>query len=266
MTKFKISYISDCIFVFILSFMLFYAPVSFFAKRRIASAIIAFFASVICLAAFIFISKKKHGELAVKKSEEEAYVDCRNFFLLSNDKTIENLVVKAFKKLKNQAVLSKNGIILPDGNRVFYKFSARPVGADEIITAYKSVPKGSSVIFVAIAFGQDAFDFVKNLGMRIKLIDFPQFYILLKENDCLPPASDKKNETPKLSVKTKLKYVFLSAFDKKKAKTFAFYGVLTLLLSRFVAFTIYYTTIGCLFLVYAVAIKFLAKTPKNDVV
>lgn len=266
MTKFKISYISDCIFVFILSFMLFYAPVSFFAKRRIASAIIAFFASVICLAAFIFISKKKHGELAVKKSEEEAYVDCRNFFLLSNDKTIENLVVKTFKKLKNQAVLSKNGIILPDGNRVFYKFSARPVGADEIITAYKSVPKGSSVIFVAIAFGQDAFDFVKNLGMRIKLIDFPQFYILLKENDCLPPASDKKNEAPKLSVKTKLKYVFLSAFDKKKAKTFAFYGVLTLLLSRFVAFTIYYTTIGCLFLVYAVAIKFLAKTPKNDIV
>ena len=266
MTKFKISYISDCIFVFILSFMLFYAPVSFFAKNRIASAIIAFFASIICLTAFIFISRKKHGELAVKKNEEEAYIDCKNFFLLSNDKIIEDLVVKLFKKLKNQAILSKNGIVIPDGNRVFYKFSARPIGADEIISAYKSVPKGSSVIFVATAFGQDAFDFAKNLGMRIKLVDFPKFYILLKENDCLPPETDRESKTPKPSLKTKFKYIFLSAFDKKKAKTFAFYGVLTLLLSRFVAFPIYYTVVGCIFLAYAVAIKFLAKTPKNDII
>lgn len=266
MTKFKISYISDCIFVLILSFMLFYAPVSFFVKKRIASAIIAFFASMICLTAFIFISRKKHGELAVKKNEEDAYLRCKNFFLLSNDKTIEDIVVKLFKNLKNQAVLSKNGIVLPDGNRVFYKFSARPVGADEIISAYKSVPKGSSVIFVATAFGQDAFDFAKNLGMRIKLVDFPKFYILLKENDCLPQINDNESENQKLSLKTKLRYIFLSAFDKKKAKTFAFYGVLTLLLSRFVAFPIYYTVVGCIFLAYAVAVKFLAKTPKNDII
>lgn len=265
MTKFRISYISDCIFVFLLSFMFFYAPTSFFIKIKPASAVVSFFASVICLAVFIFVSRKKHGALAIKKSEEEIFLGYKNFFLLTDDETIKNSILKLFKKLKNQAVQTKNGIALPNGNRVFYKFTARPVGADEIIGAYKSVPKGCSAIFLAISFAPDAQDFAKNLEFRIKLVDFPKLYLVMKENDCLPPKNPDFENHVVTSKKTKIKFIFLSLFDKKKAKTFAFYGILTLFLSRFVAFPIYYTVVGCLFLCYALAVKFLAKQPPADV-
>ena len=57
-------------------------------------------------------------------------------------------------------------------------------------------------------------------------------------------------------------YIFISAFDRKKAKTFAFYGTLTLILGRFVAFKIYYTVVGCLLLLFAVILIIFA--PKTS--
>ena len=89
MSKFKISYISDCVFVFFFSFMIFFAPVSFFIKKKILAAIVAFFAAVIPLTIFIFVSRKKFGRLAVKKTEEEEYERTKTAFLLSNDDFVE---------------------------------------------------------------------------------------------------------------------------------------------------------------------------------
>ncbi len=261
MSKFKISYISDCIFVFFLSFILFYAPISYLLKRRAPSIVAAFFGATAALAAFIFVSKKKTGMLAVKKSEEEEYMRCKNAFLLSDDKIVEQTMLRFLKKTKNQAQATKHGFALPDNTRAFYKFSSRPVGADEIIEAYKFTPKGCSIIFYAVSFDEKAVDFAKNLGTRVSLVDFPSLFPLLKEYDCalLPPDGDFAEPTAR---KPKLSAIFISAFDRKKAKTFAFYGALTLILGRFVTFKIYYTIVGCLLLLFAVVL--IIFTPKTS--
>ena len=262
MSKFKISYISDCIFVFFLSFVLFYAPLSYLLKRRVPSLVAAFFGAVIALTFFIFVSRKKTGALAVKKSEEEEYMRCKNAFLLSDDKIVEQTMLRFLKKTKNQAQATKHGFALPDNTRAFYKFSSRPIGADEIIEAYKFSPKGCSIIFYAVSFDERAVDFAKNLGMRVTLVDFPSLFPLLKENNCtlLPPDGDIAEPTER---KPKLSAIFISAFDRKKAKTFAFYGALTLILGRFVTFKIYYTIVGCLLLLFAVILIIFA--PKSSV-
>lgn len=264
MSKFKISYISDCIFVFGLSFLICYAPLYFFVKKRLPSAIISFFASVIALTLFIFVSRKRTGLLAIKKSEEKQFSDCRNAFLISDDKTINDTMLRLLKKLKNQARPIKNGFALPKNEFAFYKFSAKPLGADEIINAYKSSPKGALVIFFGICFDESARDFAKNLGLRIKLVDFTELFLLLKDNDCVLSASEVLTEgEKKVSRKRRFISAVIDAFDKKKAKTFAFYGATTLFLSRFVAYPIYYTIIGCVFLIYAVIIKFFAPRVKD---
>ncbi len=262
MSKFKISYISDCIFVFFLSFILFYAPLSYLLKRRAPSLVAAFFGAVIALTVFVFVSRKKTGALAVKKSEEEEYMRCKNAFLLSDDKIVEQTMLRFLKKTKNQAQATKHGFALPDNTRAFYKFSSRPIGADEIIEAYKFSPKGCSIIFYAVSFDERAGDFAKNLGMRVTLVDFPSLFPLLKEYDCmlLPPDGDIAEPIER---KPKFSAIFISAFDRKKAKTFAFYGALTLILGRFVTFKIYYTVVGCLLLLFAVVLIIFA--PKSSV-
>ncbi len=263
MSKLKISYISDCIFVFFFSFMVFFAPISFFIKAKILAVIAAFFAAVIPLTAFIFVSRKKLGRLAVKKNEEEEYERAKATFLLSGDDFIDKTMLTLLKKTKNQARKQKDCFILPDNERAFYKFSSRPVGADELIQAYKSTPAKCSVIFFAISFDDFALSFAKNLGMRMKLADFPKLYFLLKENDCLPPPTQCES---KISEKRRIRILalFAAAFDKKKARTFALYGLLTLILGKFSYYPVYYTVIGCLFLIYAVITKFFAPRPKPE--
>ncbi len=263
MTKFKISYISDCCFVFFLSFTLFYAPFSYLLKRRLPSVITSFFAAVIALAVFVFISRKKFGALAVKKSEEEEFLRCKSAFLLSDDKTVEQTMLKLLKKTKKQAQKSNYGIILPDNERAFYKFSSRPTGADEIIKAYKSTPKGCSIIFFAVLFDDAAMAFAKNLGIRVKLVDFATLYKSLKENDCLLLMPETECPPP-VKAKRKILSFFIATFDRKKAKSFAFYGLLTLLLGKFATFKIYYTVVGCLFLAFAVTLVFFAPKPQAE--
>lgn len=263
MSKFKISYISDCVFVFFFSFMIFFAPVSFFIKKKILAAIVAFFAAVIPLTIFIFVSRKKFGRLAVKKTEEEEYERTKTAFLLSNNDFVDKTLLALLKKIKNQARKQNDYFILPNNERAFYKFSSRPVGADDLIKAYKSAPAKCSVIFFAISYDDFAFSFAKNLGMRMKLVDFPKLYFLLKENECLPPLGEsEKNVPPKKRIR--ILAVFVAAFDKKKARTFAFYGILTLILGRFSFYPVYYTVTGCLFLIYAVVTKFFAPRPEPE--
>ncbi len=263
MSKFKISYISDCIFVFFFSFMIFFAPVSFFVRKKILAVVAAFFAAVIPLTIFIFVSRKKFGRLAVKKNEEEEYERTKNAFLLSDDDFVDKTMLALLKKIKKQARKQKDCFILPDNERAFYKFSSRPVGADELIRAYKSTPAKCSVIFFAVSFDDFAFSFSKNLGIRMKLVDFPKLYFLLKENECLPPLGEnEKIVSPKKRIK--ILALFTAAFDKKKARSFAFYGILTLILGRFSFYPVYYTIVGCLFLIYAVITKFFAPRPEPE--
>ena len=97
----------------------------------------------------------------------------------------------------------------------------------------------------------------------MKLVDFPKLYFLLKENECLPPLGEsEKNVPPKKRIR--ILAVFVAAFDKKKARTFAFYGILTLILGRFSFYPVYYTVTGCLFLIYAVVTKFFAPRPEPE--
>ena len=258
---FKISFISDCIFVFVFSFLVFFTPISYYMNGKTAAIIISACFSVITLALFCLASKKKYGKITLKKADEKKYSELKNYLLLADDKEVEKILFAMLKKSENQPISSKNGLFISDGRKVAYKFSARPSGVDEIIEAYKSTPKNTSLVFFGTAFDSEAVRFSESLSLRIKLVDFSALYLLLAKYDCMPEIPTDTPPVKKRSlgiIKT-----MIESFDKKKAKNFAFYGFITLVLSRFVMYKIYYIITGCLFIIYAIILKFFAK-PKES--
>lgn len=257
MTKFKLAHISDCIFIFLFSWLFSFAVVAYFTQNALAQTIISLCLSSTTLTVFIALAKKKNSKLAIKKRDEELYFACEKFFLVSDDKTVSRVMLSFLKKNKRQAVQNKNGIFLPNGEIAFYRFTARPISSDDLLSAYKSTEKGLSVLYFGIKFDDDALKLSEKLNLRIQTVDFAKLFLLLKEFDCLPEISPTQTKTTK---KNKLKEIFIASLDKKKAKTFAFYGALTLILSRYASFSVYYIVSGCIFILYAIAIKFFAPT------
>lgn len=258
---FKISFISDCIFVFVFSFLVFFTPISYYMDSKTAAIIISASFSVITLALFCLASKKKYGKITLKKADERKYSELKNHLLLADDKEVEKILFDMLEKSESQPISSKNGLFISGERKVAFKFSARALGVDEIIGAYKSTPKSNSLVFFGTAFDQEAIKFAENLTPRIKLVDFSALYSLLAKYDCIPEI---RTDTP--HVKKRPLGIIKSAidsFDKKKARNFAFYGFVTLILSRFATYKIYYIVTGCLFIIYAIILKFFAK-PKES--
>lgn len=258
---FKISFVSDCIFVFVFSFLVFFTPISYYISGKAAAIIISACFSVITLALFCLASKKKYGKTTLKKADEKKYSELKNYLLLADDKEVEKILFEMLEKSESQPISSKNGLFISDGRKVAYKFSARPLGVDEVIEAYKSTPKNTSLAFFSTAFDTEALKFAENLSPRIKLVDFSALYSLLSKYDCIPEIPTDAPPLKKRSlgiIKTAIE-----SFDKKKAKNFAFYGFITLVLSRFAMYKIYYIATGCLFIIYAIILKFFAK-PKES--
>ena len=228
---------------------------------KTAAIIISACFSVITLALFCLASKKKYGKITLKKADEKKYSELKNYLLLADDKEIEKTLFAMLEKSESQPISSKNGLFISGGRKVAYKFSARPLGVDEIIEAYKSTPKNTSLVFFGTAFDSEAVRFSESLSLRIKLVDFSALYLLLAKYDCMPEIPTDTPPVKKRSlgiIKT-----MIESFDKKKAKNFAFYGFITLVLSRFVMYKIYYIITGCLFIIYAIILKFFAK-PKES--
>lgn len=259
MFKFKISEISDGIFVFGGSFLTAFVVSFYFLKNNVTAIVLSIPVALIVFCAYTLLKRKKKGKLQIKREDEERFLKCLNALCFMSKQEWENIVFTTLERLGKSPIKVDFGIVYEE-NFVQVKFCYGQIGLDEIVKAYKKTPKSKNLIFIGTAFTTESQDFVLGFEKRICLVPLSEFFALMKQTDNLPEGGfiPKKK---KVGFLTLLK----GTFKKEKAKTYALYGGFLLIMSRFVFYPLWYIISGSVFLIYAITIKFFAHSQvEND--
>ena len=255
MFKFKISEISDGLFVLGASFWVAFICSYYFFKNNITAIVFSIPASLIVFCIYTLRRRKKKGKMQIKREDEERFLKCLNALCFMAKDESENLVFTTLERLGKTPTKVDFGIACGD-DFFIVKFSYAQIGVDEVVKAYKRTPKSKNLIFIGTAFSTESIDFADGFEKRIRLIGLTEFFPLMKKADTLPDGGfiPKKK---KVGFLTLLK----ATFKKGKAKTYALYGGFLLIMSKFVFYPLWYIIWGSVFLIYAITIKFFAPTP-----
>ena len=255
MFKFKISEFSDAIFVFISSFLLSFIFCYYFFKDNAVPIIISVPVGIIFICLFLLYAKKKKGKMQVKREDEERFIKCLNALCLKSKSECDDLIFNVLQKLEKSPIKVENGVVF--GDEFYYAdFCYDSVTPSKIIKAYKQTPKSKNLVFLSITFSNESVTFIRDFGKRIRLIPLTEFFPVLKQTESIPDGGF----IPKKQ-KLGIKQLIIATFDRKRAKTFTIYGIVLIIMSKFVFFPLWYIISGSIFLIYALAVKFFAPTP-----
>ena len=255
MVKFKISTVSDCLFILLTSFVLFFTISFYLLKNNVTAILLSLPLSLITFCTYMIICKNKRGKLKVKREDEERFLKCTNALCLASEKDSKQVVFNTLERLNKRPLLTDDGIICE--NDFFYvNFSYDSITIGGVTEAYKKTPKGKNLFYVGVSYSQEAKDFADGFSNRIKLIPLNELFPVLVKVHTLPEGGT-------LPIKKKVGFIQLvkQSFNKEKARKFALYGGFLLVMSRFVFFPIWYIISGSTFLIYAITIKFFAPKP-----
>lgn len=258
MKKIKIPEISNGLFVLLLSFIISFVITFYFVKDNILSIFLAVAVSLFVFCLYSLYIRKKTGKLAIKREDEESYIKCVNAMCFLSREQCEKVIFDTLSSLNKSPVKTMGGITVE--NKFFYfKFSYDKITVTDIIRAYKKTPQSKNLCFIGISFSQDCEDFINGFESRISLIPFSKFFPLIKKTGNIPDGGFLPKKR-----KAGFKSLLISSFSKKKIKPFTFYGLALIIMSNFVFFPIWYIISGCLFLIYAILIKFFAPPITSD--
>ncbi|MBQ7373188.1 MAG: hypothetical protein IJW64_01320 [Clostridia bacterium] len=255
MFKFKISEISDGLFILGSAFLIAFVTGYYFLKNNVTAILISTPCSIILFCVYMLFLKKKKGKLLIKREDEEKYVKCANALCLENKEFGENVVFSTLASLGKNPVKVTNGIVC-ENDFYYVKFSYDKITAGNLANAYKKTPKSKNLVFIAITFSDDALAFASGFFTRIKLLTLSEIFPFLQKANTLPNGGFIPKEQ-----KTSFLNLLKQTFQRQKAKTFALYGSFLLIMSRFVFFPTWYVICGSIFLIYAITIKFFAPKP-----
>ena len=255
MIKFKVSTISDCSFILLTSFILFFTVSFYLLKNNVSAIFLAIPLSIITFCAYMIAHKTKRGKLKVKREDEERFLRCTNALCFASDEECLKIVFLTLERLGKKPFMTDNGIICYN-DFFFVRFSYDSVTVGEITNAYKKTPLGKNLVYVGVNFLQETKDFANGFSSRIKIVPLSELFPILKEVNTLP-------EGGLLPTENKLSFLQLikGSFNREKSKKFALYGSFLLIMSKFVFFPIWYIISGSIFLIYAITIKFFAPKP-----
>ncbi len=253
MRKLKLSIALDGLFVFGISFFIFYALV----KPKILSVFTATGVSVVlsALVSFLFMlvisyKQKLNGD----KQDRINMIDALNNQLyLSKDSEIVNLISSYLEKVNYNFEVKKSAFYFKESKAVLYfYFTPDELSLTKTLEFYKKTPKGYKTVVLASNYDNKVKEFFTDLK-DVSLYKTSDFYVALEE----------KNLLPKLTVKGKQKITFnklIAHFlQKKNVKKFFIYGALLLLFSTISYYKFFYALIGTIFLITATYLKFFAK-------
>lgn len=255
MFKFKISMISDCLFILLTSFLLFFTFLFYLLKNNAKAIALSLPFSIIVFCIYMILLKSKRGKLKVKREDEKSYIKCVNSLCLSPFEKAKNTVFLTLERLGKKPFMTDTGILCED-DFFFINFTYDSITTGGITEAYKKTPQGKNLVYVGVTFSDDAIAFTEGFLNRIKLLPLSELFVYMKKHCTIPDGGFVPN-VKKIGFLSMLK----GTFDKGKAKKFALYGGFLLIMSRFVFFPIWYIISGSLFLIYAITIKFFAPKP-----
>lgn len=252
MRKLKLSIALDGLFVFGISFFIFYAIV----KPKILSVFTATGVSVVlsALVSFLFMLVISHKQkLKGDKEDRLNMIDALNNYLyLLKDSEIIKLISSYLDTINQAFEVKKSAFYFKENKSVLYfNFSPDELSLTNALEFYKKTPKSYKLVILASNYDKKVLEFFADFK-EVSLYKTSDLYIALEE----------KNLLPKLTVKNRQKITFnklIAHFlQRKNVKKFFIYGALLLLFSTVTYYKFFYVFVGTLFLITATYLKFFA--------
>lgn len=241
MKKTLFAYISDGAFVAIFTFFSSYAVVNYYLKNIALSATVAASFTIIVVCVFCILTRKRRKKTLSAKKNAELKEKLRYSlaFCPTDEYPRISEKLKPFTKVES----------------VVCDFRISPLTADEVIAACRG--KSLPVQVFACVFSEDAVTLAENSDGNLILTDIDEFYTVFSLCDEI----FSYGFVPKKK-KLRAAELFKATLKPRIAVRLAFYGLLLIIFSRFVFYPLLYITVGCLFILYALATFTFAKMRK----
>lgn len=252
--KLTLSIIFDTAFSLFLSFVLSLTLFSAFTPHPVNVVVACCTSLIFALVTFKLLSARQTNRF-VKRARKKAFeTTMTNLNLMTKAQTID-FFYKLFYSLDLCPQKIRGGISLDNGNVfLFFKLGFSPVSKTDIVTAYNLKPNNGKVYVLSETFPPDIIPFALRFNSVI-LVDGKKIFSYLEKHNHYPPTVCEFDVQPKpklLLLKTLL--------NKKKSKTYAFFGITFIFMSPFVPIKLYYLIIGCVFLIFALTCLLFGKT------
>lgn len=241
--KFSLSIITDTLFSALVSFLLFFVIVNYFMPRPYSIILSVSMSIIFTTLAFRYlINKKQH--LSHKTVNTKLYDDMVVQLNLMPKPELITFFSDTLKKSGYNVEKKNGGLFIKEQNAyLFFKFGFEFVTKADIVKVFNSKERTSKGYLFADSFDQEVKEFANRFD-NLFTVDSKQLFAFLQENNCLPENKYQLN-TPSFNRLKAIK----SLIDRKKAKTFAIFGISFLFMSYFVLYKIYYLVCGTLFLI-----------------
>ncbi len=257
MKKLKLSTFFDGIFIFLLSFVLFYALLKGGIKKIFPTLIVSALLSSVITFLFCFFMEKRFSKKDVLLIEKKRYDNFLKTLYLSSDKEISSLIKNFYLKSSDKVVIKGGGVFIEDKNLyVFYSFTPEKVSIEKVLLAYKKTPKGFKTIFIGSDYDDKVLEFFSSFD-RVKLYTAKDLYLRLSEEKLLPD----------LTVQAKKKTFinpFKNAFKRENSKKFFIWGTVFLLFSTVTYYKWFYLILGVVFLTISSYLRFFKTFSKSQ--
>lgn len=232
----KMAEIINNIIKFIMIFTLIFLWLRYLNVGNLYAFIIAFVIDIVLCKIFEFFSKSRGLTKQIEKNEKKDIDKYMLSFLLSDRQDNINFFCKAINnsKIDNEFIIYNNIALSPifDSDVIGWEHIAKSV-----IKAKKLGYK--TLIICCVESKIKKFDIE---GINVKILEKEETYLkILKANDCYPKID--------LDIKQKQTLIgFLSQFvDKKHARHYFYFAIISFLCSIFVYFKLYYLIVGTIF-------------------
>lgn len=253
MRKLKLSIALDGLFIFSISFFIFYALI----KPKIisvwsATGVSVILSAITCFLFMLFLYNKQ--KLKGEKEDKTVMVNAFNkhLYLLKNSKIIK--LISTYLDSANYKFEVKNNAFYFKDNKVvlYYNFTPDELSLTKAIELYKSTPKNYKTIVLASSYDKKVKEFFKGF-IDVSFYETSELYSSLESSNLLPPLSIDKKE------KITFNKLISHFLQRKNVKKFFLYGALLLLFSTITYYKFFYLIIGTTFLITATYLKFFAK-------
>ena len=252
------SLISDCFFTLVVCFVLVFIVLNYLIERPFSIAFAFIIAAAITML-FFKISHRKFTAQVKSNQEKKDFEDALFSLNFSTPAQNNTLLTKALNKKGYSTERKKGGVFIPKHNAaVFLFFSFTDVTKAQVVKVFNSIPNDCTAYIVAPSFSDDVTSFICRFDGKIKKAAAKDYYLFLKDADCLP-----KEKLPEIKEKKGFA-LFKTLLEKRKAKRFLSFGLIFLSLTFLVPFKIYYTVCGCIFLLYALILHLFGTTEKVE--
>ncbi|MBE5744379.1 MAG: hypothetical protein E7358_06715 [Clostridiales bacterium] len=256
MKKLKLSTFFDGIFIFFLSFFVFYALLKGVVKSIILTTFLSILFSSSATFLFALISEKVLGKKDVELKDKNEFETFINSLFFAEQKNIKKLI-KAYYEKKNFEVLDKKDYLLLENENacVFFEFTPEKTKESSILNAYKKTPKGYKTIFISNGYDLSVKDFFIGFD-RVSLYNGKDLYLSLKEENLIDVSI--KNQPKKLKIN------FKQILRRENSKKFLLWGAVLLLFSTLTFYKWFYLITGSLFLILSLITRFFTLPKPNE--